>query len=39
MLQNPNFIVNVIAAGGALAAVFVSLYICVPLSLLGCPKT
>lgn len=27
MLQNPNFIVNVIAAGGALAAVFVSLYL------------
>ena len=27
MLQNPNFIVNVITAGGALAAVFVSLYL------------
>ncbi len=27
MLQNPNFIVNLIAAGGALAAVFVSLYL------------
>lgn len=27
MLQNPNFIVNVIAAGGALAAVFLSLYL------------
>lgn len=27
MLENANFIVNVLAAGGALAAVFVSLYL------------